>query len=29
MKGDKIWLAPQDSHHMHVFDPVDGRRLSA
>ena len=29
MKGDKIWLAPQDSHHMHVFDPADGRRLSA
>ena len=28
-KGDKIWLAPQDSHHMHVFDPADGRRLSA
>ena len=29
MKGDKIWLAPQASHNMHVFDPADGRRLSA
>ena len=28
-KGDKIWLAPQASHQMHVFDPADGRRLSA
>jgi len=29
VKGDKIWLAPQASHQMHVFDPADGRRLSA
>ncbi len=27
-KGDKIWLATQASHQMHVFDPADGRRLS-
>jgi multiple sugar transport system ATP-binding protein len=28
-KGDKVFLAPEASHQMHVFDPVDGRRLSA
>ena len=28
-KGQKVWLAPEATHQMHVFDPADGRRLSA
>lgn len=28
-KGTKLWLAPAAIDQLHVFDPADGRRLSA
>jgi hypothetical protein len=29
MKGEQVTLAPSSPELMHVFDPTDGRRLSA